>query len=330
MTSPQHPLVNRREVVCGLAALPMLDLTRAFAAQPLTLWGIPATPSALFVRAVTSERLQQIAPGTRFQLWKSTDQMRAGIASGQFRLFATSTYAAANFFNRGAGTRMLNVVTWGVLYVMARDPAIRSVTDLAGRSILLSNKNEAPDLLFRLVLRWAGLDPDRDVRCEYVGSPGEAVPLFLAGRSDVAVLHEPAATTALLRARQEGRPLYRVLDIAELYGRHTGRGARIPQVGLAVSADLLDTQPEIVAAVQATCVEASNWIAAHPGEAAELAAPALGLPAEVIAASLPHVRLDVVAARQARDDIEMYFKNLMELDPGIVGGRLPAPAFYAG
>lgn len=124
--------------------------------------------------------------------------------------------------------------------------------------------------------------------------------------------------------------MYRVLDIAELYGRHTGRGPRILQVGLAVSADLLDTQPGLVAAVQAACVEASTWIAAHPAEAAELAAPALGLPAEVIAASLPHVRLDVVPARQARDDIEVYFNNLMELDPGIVGGRLPDAAFYAG
>ena len=82
--------------------------------------------------------------------------------------------------------------------------------------------------------------------------------------------------------------------------------------------------------MQAVCVEASSWITAHPREAAELAAPALGLPAEVIAASLPHVRLDVVPARQARDDIEVYFKNLMELDPGVVGGRLPDAAFYAG
>jgi len=335
MTLPLGRLPDRRAVVRGVAALSAVGLAPALAAmataaEPLTLWGIPATPSAVFLRAAASAILQAAAPDARFQLWKSTDQMRAGIASGQFQLFATSTYAAANFFNRGAGTRMVNVVTWGVLYVMARDESITRVEDLAGRKILLSNKNEAPDLLFRLILRWAGLDPDRDVTLEYVGSPGEAVPLFLAGRGDVAVMHEPAATAAMLRAAQEGRPIFRALDVAEIYGRHTGRGPRIPQVGLAVSAKFLADSPEIVAAAHAACVEAGSWANAHPDEAGAATGPVLGLPAPVVAASVPHVRLDVLSARQAREDIELYFHHLMELSPAIVGGGVPQADFYWG
>jgi NitT/TauT family transport system substrate-binding protein len=335
MSLPPAPRFDRRDVVRGLASLSAFGFAptwarNAVAAEPLTLWGIPATPSAVFIRAAASEILQAAAPGARFDLWKSTDQMRAGIASGQFELFATSTYAAANFFNRGAGTRMVNVVTWGVLYVMARDETITRVEDLAGRKILLSNKNEAPDLLFRLILRWAGLDPDRDVTLEYVGSPGEAVPLFLAGRGDVAVMHEPAATAAMLRATKEGRPIFRALDVAEIYGRKTGRGPRIPQVGLAVSAKFLEAAPEIVAAAHAACVEAGTWANAHPDEAGAVTGPVLGLPAPVVAASVPHVRLNVVSARQAREDIEIYFQHLMELSPAIVAGKLPQADFYWG
>lgn|GEM_PF-5029949 len=235
----RRPCFDRRAVLAGLAALALAPPARG--AERLTLWGIPGTPSAVFARAVVSDRFQAAAPGARFEIWKSADQLRAGIASGAFRLFASSTCAAANFFNRGAGTRMVNVVTWGVLHVMARDDRIRSIADLAGRRVLLSNKNEAPDLLFRMVLGWAGLDPDRDLRLDYVGSPGEAVPLFLAGRGDVALLHEPAAKAAQIRAEREGLPMIRALDIAEIYGRHTGCGPRIPQVGLAVSAEFLDS-----------------------------------------------------------------------------------------
>jgi NitT/TauT family transport system substrate-binding protein len=331
----QAHLGDRRAVLRGIAALCAVGpaLARGAAAgeaAPLTLWGIPATPSAVFARAAASATLQAASPGARFDVWKSTDQMRAGVASGAFGLFATSTYAAANFFNRGAGTRMVNVVTWGVLHVMARDDSIRGVDDLAGRTVLLSNKHEAPDLLFRLLLGWSGLDPDRDVTLDYVGSPGEAVPLYLAGRGNVAVLHEPAATAALLRARQEGIAIVRALDVTDLYRRHTGRPAGIPQVGLAASARLVETEPEVVAAAHAACVEAGAWVRAHPDEAAAAAGPALGLPAPVIAASLPHVHLDVVSAQAAREDIEVYFRHLMELAPGIVGGRLPDPGFYWG
>ncbi|TCM87550.1 ABC transporter substrate-binding protein [Rhodovulum steppense] len=322
------PSLDRRAVLAGLAALPLAAPARG--AEPLTLWGIPGTPSAVFAGAVASDRFQAAAPGARFEIWKSTDQLRAGIASGAFRLFASSTYAAANFFNRGAGTRMVNVVTWGVLYVMARDDRIRSIADLAGRRVLLSNKNEAPDLLFRMVLGWAGLDPDRDLRLDYVGSPGEAVPLFLSGRGDVALLHEPAATAAQIRAEREGLPMIRALDIAEIYGQHTGRGPRIPQVGLAVSAEFLDRAPEVVAAAHAACIEAADWAQADPMAAGALAAPHLGLAPEIVARSLPFVRLGVASARQAQQDIETYFQHLMTLAPGIVAHRLPDADFYWG
>ena len=318
--------------VVGAAALLPVGLggrVRA-ATDPLTLWGIPASPSAVFARAVASGALEKVAPGARFAVWKSTDQMRAGIASGDFQIFATSTYAAANFFNRGAGTVMLNVVTWGVLYVMARDKGISSIEDLAGKHVLLSNKNEAPDLLFRLVLKWSGLDPDKDVTLDYVGSPGEAVPLYLAGRGDVALLHEPASTAALFRAKKAGIPLYRAIDITEVYGVHTGRGPRIPQVGLAVNPDYLEKSPEVVEAVHQACVDAGAWIKANWDEAGQLAANSLPLPAPVIAKSLPFVHLDVKTAKEAQEDIELYFDHLMSLDPGIVGGKKPPADFYWG
>ena len=315
--------------VAGLWSCGQMPAVRA-ATDGLTLWGIPASPSAVFARAVSSGLLQDSAPGVEFDVWKSTDQMRAGIASGDFKMFATSTYAAANFFNRGAGTVMVNVVTWGVLYVMARDEGILRIEDLAGKRVLLSNKNEAPDLLFRLVLRWSGLDPDKDVTLDYVGSPGEAVPLYLAGRADVAVLHEPASTAALFRAKKAGVPLYRAIDITQVYGNHTGRGARIPQVGLAVNPAFLEEKPEVVRAVHQACIEAGAWTKDNWDAAGKLAAQSLPLPAPVIAKSLPFVHLDVQSAKQAREDIELYFDHLISLDPGIVGGKKPAADFYWG
>ncbi|SIO25638.1 NitT/TauT family transport system substrate-binding protein [Rhodovulum sp. ES.010] len=335
MSLPYAPLPHRREVLHGLAALSVCGLAPALArtaaqAKSLTLWGIPASPSAVFARAAASDRLQAVSPGARFDIWTSTDQMRAGVASGDFALFAASTYAAANFYNRGAGTRMINVVTWGLLYVMARDDNVRTIGDLAGKTVLLSNRHEAPDLVFRMVLIWAGLDPDRDVRLDYVGSPGEAAPLFLAGRGDVALLHEPAATAALMRAEAEGVPIVRAIDLAEVYGRHTGRGPRIPQVGLAASARLCAEAPELVNAAHAACVEAGAWVRAHPEAAAAATAPLLGLPAAAVANSLRFVRLEVTAARAVRDDIDVYFGNLLALVPGILGHRLPDARFYWG
>ena len=329
-------MIDRRKfnlglMLAGLAGLNgQMGFSAAHAADPLTIWGIPASPSAVFARAVASGALDEHAPDLAFKIWRSTDQMRAGIASGDFKVFATSTYAAANFFNRGAGTVMMNVVTWGVLYLMARDQSIKTIEDLAGKKVLLSNKNEAPDLLFRLVLKWSGLDPDKDVELDYVGSPMESVPLYLKGRADVAVLHEPASTAALMKAKKSNIPLVRALDITEVYGQHTGRGPKIPQVGLAVNPAFLDKNEDLIRAVHEACIEAGKWVLDRPAEAGKLAADTLPLPAPIIAKSLPFVHLDVQSAKDSRSDIELYFEHLMSLNPGIVGGKLPEKGFYWG
>ncbi|WP_316862986.1 PhnD/SsuA/transferrin family substrate-binding protein [uncultured Cohaesibacter sp.] len=336
MSISSRHLIDRRSMLqfgcalCGLGLFPGAAMRALAAGDPLTVWGIPASPSAVFARAVASGQLASKVPDLKFDVWKSTDQMRAGIASGDFKLFATSTYAAANFFNRGAGTVMVNVVTWGVLYLMSREEGLHRIEDLAGKTVLLSNKNEAPDLLFRLVLKWSGLDPDKDVKLDYVGTPGEAVPLYLSGRGDVALLHEPASTAALIRAAKAKLPLYRAIDITEVYGRHTGRGAKIPQVGLAVNPEFLDANPDVVRAVHEACVDAGQWIKQNWAEAGKLAAQTLPLPAPIIEKSLPFIHLDVKSAKESREDIELYFEHIMSLDPGIVGGRKPDEGFYWG
>lgn len=337
MAKSHQTILDRREILKAFSiagavgALPSFLTSQALAAEEaLTLWGIPASPSAVFARALQSGALDGYTPAPVFSVWKSTDQMRAGIASGKFKLFGTSTYAAANFFNRGAGIKMVNVVTWGVLYIMARDKTITKIEDLAGKKVLLSNKNEAPDLLFRLCLKWSGMDPDKDVQLDYVGSPGEAVPLYLSGRGDICVLHEPASTAALLRAKKAKIPLYRAIDVTEIYGKHTGRGPKVPQVGLAANPAFLDAHANLVEAVHQACVEAGKWVLENPQEAGKIASKTLPLPAPIIAKSLPFIHLDVQSAKQAREDIEIYFDHLMSLNPKIVGGKIPDSSFYWG
>ena len=36
------------------------------------------------------------------------------------------------------------------------------------------------------------------------------------------------------------------------------------------------------------------------------------------------------SAKESQEDIEVYFDYLMGIDPAIVGGRKPDPAFYWG
>ncbi|MBS1181742.1 MAG: ABC-type sulfonate transport system periplasmic component [Proteobacteria bacterium] len=338
MTASSMPIgVSRRRflecltAVGGLAALPVLTPAWAAAKGRLTVWGMPASPSVVLARAVASGALSTLVEEARFDVWRTADQMRAGVVSGDMSLFAAPSYAVANLFNRGAGVRLVNVLTWGLLYVFAgQGVTLTRIEDLRGKTLLVGAKNDAPDLLTRFVLKSAGLDPDRDVALSYVGTSAEAVPLLLAGKADAAILPEPAASAAEIRARQAGVTVTRSLDITELYAASSGRPVGIPQAGLAVTETFLNAHPDVVFALHEASVEAAGWVAAHPSEAAALIADPLKLPVPIVEASLPRFRLKVASAQDARADLEAYFQALMTLSPDIVAGRLPDSAFYWG
>ncbi|MBS1168248.1 MAG: ABC-type sulfonate transport system periplasmic component [Proteobacteria bacterium] len=326
-------LSRRRFLECLTAAAGFVALPAQAAAtlDHLTVWGMPASPSVVLARAVASGALSKLVGDARFDVWRTADQMRAGVVSGDISLFAAPTYAAANLFNRGAGVRLVNVLTWGLLYIFAgQGVRLERIEDLRGKTLLVGAKNDAPDLLTRFVLKTAGLDPDRDVTLSYVGTSAEAVPLLLAGKADAAVLPEPAASAAEIKSKQAGVTVTRALDVTELYAARSGRSAGIPQAGLAVTETFLTAHPDVVAALHAASVEAAGWVGVNPKAAAALIADSLKLPAPIVEASLPRFRLRVASAMEAKADLEAYFQALMMLSPDIVAGHLPEPAFYWG
>jgi NitT/TauT family transport system substrate-binding protein len=331
------PFPSRRAACAGLAALGGRALlpSPAAAAPPnlldsLTIHGMPSIPSVVLAHMVQDPVLATLVRTPVLAIYRNADQMRTGVLAGSMKVFGTPSYSAANMFNREVPIRQINILTWGLVYVMSRDPAIRRIEDLAGRHVLVPSRNDAPDLIFRLVLRRLGMNPDQDLRLQYVGTPTEAAQLFLAGQADCALTPEPAGTAVEMRAFQAGIAVTRAIDLTDAYAAATGRPARISQAGLGVTEDFVQAHPEVVAAIHAGCVASARWVLDHPAEAGRLGATHLGLAAEIVERSIPRFRLAVASAAEARADMEHYFADLMEMSPGIVGGKLPEPRFYWG
>jgi NitT/TauT family transport system substrate-binding protein len=325
----------RRTVLAAVAAfvgsgvLPH-RLRAADVLDALVINSMPSTPSVVVARMLAQGGLDAHVRAPVMKIWRSPDQMRSGILAGDVKVVGAPSYSAANMANRGVPLRQLNILTWGLVYVMSRDPAVQRLEDLAGRRLLVAFRNDAPDLIFRFVAKKLGMNPDKDIALQYVGTPTEAVQLLLAGKADAALIPEPACTAAELRGAQTNVAVHRAIDLTEAYGKITNRPPRIAQSGLAVREELVQSHPELVAAIHKGCVEAAQWVAANPTEAGRLGAGILDMQPAVIERSLPHFRLDVASAAEARADMERYFTDLMEMSPDILGGRLPDARFYWG
>jgi NitT/TauT family transport system substrate-binding protein len=317
------PLSRRAVLAGGAVALAAPGLSRAAAPARVTLWGPPAGVSVTLIHAVATGAL----PDADFRAWRNIDELRAGLTSRTMDLVVTHLPAAATLRAKGLGVRLVNVMTEGLLQMLAVDPAIDGIAALRGRRVAAIHRNELPDHVLRTLLARAGLAEDA-VAVDYVGAPMEAAQALLAGRADAAFVSEPAATAAVLRSQGGPAPLRRAFDVQAEWGRLTGLAPAIPQAGLAASAAFAETQAERVERVAAALEASAVAVNADPAAAARLAAPLLELPEPVLAASIPHARLVATRARAARPLIEPMLAALAARDPRTIGGRMPDDGFY--
>lgn len=325
---PRHP--SRRALLAGAgalaAALAAPAVLRAAPLARLALFGPPAGPSITLAHAVASGALKDLSAEVSLTVWRSPDELRAGLTSGTIDLSVVPVQVAANLYNRGMGLRLVNTMTDGLLFIVAQSGAVADLAGLEGRRLAVPFVNDTPDFVLRALLARQGI-ADK-VQLVPVGSPIEAAQMLLAGQIEAALLSEPASSVAIMRGRAAGKAFARVIDLQEEWGRQGDVGPLLPQAGLAATDAFMAGGAELLAPLQAALARANAEVLADPVQAATEAAGALDMPAPILALSVPHSRLAVRPAGEARPAIEAILSLMAETDAAIIGGKLPDDGFY--
>lgn len=324
---------NRRTVLMGassaaiaLTAPTVLRATPALA--ELALWGPPAGPSVTLAHAVAQNMFADIAQTASMQSWRSPDELRAGLTSGQILLSVVPIQAAARLYNRGFPIRLANAMTNGLLYILTGEESIAAIPDLAGKHVAVPFRGDVPEIIFGQLLRHHGLS-DADLRLTYAGTPIEAMQLLLAGRVDAALTAEPSTTAGITMGAQAGKHLRRAISIQDAFGEMSGGAPVVPQAGLAVMQGFLDQSGAALPAILEVIARATAQVVSDPeGVDMTMASDVLGMPAPLLAASVAHSNLVARPAAEARPDIERMLTAMGAPDFENLGGGLPDDGFY--
>ncbi len=322
-------LTRRKTLALGAAGATSLLLPQtAFALiDRLAIYGPPAGPSITLAHAVATGQFADIASEASFTAWRNPDELRAGLTSGDILLSVVPVQAAANLHNRGFPIRSANVMTNGLLYIVAEDTSITAIPDLAGRHIAVPFRGDTPEIILSQLLAFHNLS-DTDLQITYTASPTEAMQLMLAGQVDAALTTEPSTTAAVLRARQAGKDIRRAISIQEAWGEMTGAALVLPQAGLAVTQPFLEANGDHLTALLGVIETTTIEVLADPQVAAANATDALGMPAPLLVASVPSSNIVARRAAEARADIERMLTAMAGEDFARIAGALPDDAFY--
>ena len=303
------------------------------ARQRLVLSGPPTVVSYPLLHMMESGVLADVAREVGFVRWNNPDQLRALALEGKADFVAMPTNVAANLYNRGVKLRLMNVSVWGMLWVVTRDPTLKTLADLKGREVAVPFRADMPDIVFGFLAERAGLDPRRDITVRYLASPMDAMQWLVMRRVDHALLAEPAVSMALRKTHSfplsvVAPELYRGLNLQAEWGRLMNTEARLPQAGMAVMGQAVN-DPALALRLEAAYANSYRWCAEQPQACGELAAKHIDiLTPEAAADSVRALPAHYATAGQARPELETFLQLLLERQPATVGGKLPDDGFY--
>lgn len=300
----------------------------------LVLSGPGAIVSVPLVHMVDSGALAELSDHVSFVQWRDPDQLRLMALDGKADVLAAPSNVAANLYNRGAPVKLLNISTWGALWMVARDPNKKTLADFRGQEIAMPFRGDMPDIVFQLLAAKQGLNVSRDFKLRYVASPIDAMQLLIMRRTDNALLADPAVSMALRKTKSfplqlVAPTLYRSVDLQKEWGRLFNRRARIPQAGL-VAVGQLRENPQLMAKIQAAYTQSTRYCSQHALECGQMMAKHVPmLSAEAVADAIAVSQMEVVPAPQARAELSFFFQQLAAKNPASIGGKLPDDGFYA-
>lgn len=337
---PQQP--TRRSVLhagAGVFALAALPRVRAQdkpgRRAKLVLSGPFALVSYPLMRIADSKALADVADEVVFTSWKSPDQLRALAIEQSADFVAMPSNVAANLYNRGVPLKLLDISTWGLLWMVSRDPNLKTLADYRGKEVVMPFRGDMPEIIFRLLCEHEGLVVGKDITLRYVASPIDAMQLLITRRADHALLAEPAVSMGLRKSHAFpvsviAPELYRSVDLQVEWGRVLGRPPRIPQAGITALKSVAG-DAALLARFARAHAEALAWCQAEPEACGAMAARHIDmLTPEGVADAVraTHATMKAVPAAQARPELEFFYQQLLHDQPGLVGGKLPDAAFY--
>jgi len=302
--------------------------------KKLVVSGPFASVSHPILHMIETNALADVADKVEFRVWKNPDELRAMAIKGDVDFVAVPTNTAATLNNKGVDIKLLSVSVWGILGMISRDNTLKTLKDFKGKKIAVPFRADMPDVVFKQLAKKEGLDPQKDFKLVYVASPIDAMQMLIMRRVDHALLAEPAISMALRKTKSfpvslVAPDLYRSVDLQEEWGKVFGTKGDIPEAGVAVMGHVKDEQ--LIKRFQEEYAKSLEWYKANPKKAKKLVAKTLTmLNEDAVNDSISHVRLKNVPAKEAKKELEFFFKVLRAGEPKSIGEKLPQESFYYG
>lgn len=282
-------------------------------------------PSAISMISLIDEGFTWQHKQAVFTIYSEPAQVEASIARGEADIALVPGNMGAVLYNRGFPYKLAAVPVWGTLYLAGCDPAIHSWEQLRGKRVYQMARGATPDIVFRYLLQWHHLQPDKDVAIDYSFPSHIGLSNALAaGQASMGVIAEPYVSLA----SSKNRSIRVILDLGHEWSLYTSDSIPMVQTAVMVNDSAWQADSLFISAFFTAYKNAADWLENHMDKAADLCVKHTIVPDRQVALSaLKRCNIRFEDAYTNRQKIMKYYRLLAEGNPDVVGGKCPDTYF---
>ncbi len=281
-------------------------------------------PSAIGMIKMIDSLNQSDNQNIEIKIYNEPIQVRKLMLENEVDFAILPTTMGAILYNKGLPYKLAAIPVWGTLYLFGNDSTVKTWNDLKGKRINLMAKGMTPDVLFRYLLVQNGIDPNQDIILDYsFPTHIELANAVAANQADLAVISEPMVSLVM----QKNKQVYPIMDLNAEWKKVNE--IPIAQTAFLVHHDfILQNKIELERILQ-SYKNSSSWVIQNQEKAAELIVKYNILPnTEVAISTIPRCNLDFRKASEMKKEITQYLKSFYELNPVIIGNKIPDDNFF--
>lgn len=260
--------------------------------------------------------------GYSFEMQSQPDVIMSELVSGKLDIALLPANVAAVAYNKtNHGVSTIDINTLGVLYCVSGDENVKSVKDLAGKTVLSTGQGASPEYVLNYLLEKNGVT-DCDV--QFKSEATEIAALLKQDPTQIAILPQPFVTVATAQNDQL-KVAFSLTDEWKSVSPDSKLLTGVTVVRNEVLENRAAEVDQFIADHQASTERANNDVDAT----AELVAKyGIIAKAPVAKKALPNCNIVAIAGDEMKTDLAGYLQVLFDANPKSVGGTMPDDDFY--
>ncbi|MDR3596913.1 ABC transporter substrate-binding protein [Clostridium sp.] len=281
------------------------------------------TPDGLTAMAVAKliKEKPEIKSGydINYTIEQSSDSLVTSVMKSEPDVAIVPSNVAATVYNKNQEYKIAGTIGFGSFYIGTTNEN-QTINDLKGKEIYNIGKGLTPDIIARAILKDKGIDIDKDINFSYVNTVNELAPIILAGKTQYAVIPEPALSTV----QSKNDKFNIMLDLNEEWKKINNSQYGYPQSTIIVKKELCENDKEFVNELLKQVEEVEKW-ANNNKETLGDYCEEIGVSAKkpIVIKAVDKSNLKYVGIKDCTKEYKIYFEKLNAFDPKTIGGKVP-------